>query len=183
MRTAGHLIATMISGSLALALTACAGDSGGLGVLSPPVVYQASNAVAPNGYSESLLGGPDRYRVRATGHVESSREHLEKIAVARAAEIGRDQRFKYFRVDAVTEDIVCGRKLAATQKTTDMVLKPRRVVDVDITYTNTVPPQGDPAWRNPKESFDALLADAKAPGGVPGAGATGLQDAKAKCGT
>ncbi|HYD15426.1 MAG TPA: hypothetical protein VEA77_03400, partial [Hyphomicrobium sp.] len=49
----------------ALALVGCSG--GGLNTLSPgPLPYQYSNAIMPQGFSESVIG-PDRYRIEVKG--------------------------------------------------------------------------------------------------------------------
>ena len=91
----------------ALALAGCANEGGIGGALAPgPLAYKHSNAVAPSGYSESLIG-PDRYRIEVKGPLNTPRERLEKIAATRAAEIGKDNRLKYFKIESVQHTTRC----------------------------------------------------------------------------
>ena len=65
----------------ALTLAACSSGGGvpgltGIGAAGP-LPYQASNAIAPSGYSESIIG-PDRYRIEVPSSVRAA---LESVGV------------------------------------------------------------------------------------------------------
>lgn len=163
-----------------LALAGCSGGGsggGGLGgAIGPATVpYQHSNAIYPVGFSESQVA-PDRYRIQVKGPLSTPRERLEKIASARAAEIGKENRLGYFKIDGVQIAAECetftpGGKPAGVnggQRTVG-----RTVLTADVTYTKS--PQ-DPSYRDSK-SFDQLRADLD----LPPAGST-EPAATAQCG-
>jgi hypothetical protein len=58
--------------------------------------YTAANALFTNGYSDRELG-QDHYAVRASGSAVTPAERLEKIALARAAQIGVETGRAFFK--------------------------------------------------------------------------------------
>jgi cytochrome c551/c552 len=144
-----------------------------------PVGYQASNAIAPNGFSESDLG-PNRTRVRATGNLENSRAELEKLAMARAAEIGAGQHLKYVHVDAVAENIACGGKKTVGPSLNQVNIRHKRTVDVDVTFAKEA---ADASWLNTKESFPLFQGELAALAPQAGASNAGLEEGRQKCGS
>ena len=85
-------------------LGACAGVD-----LKPVASLSAANAMAPSGYSETKVSDT-QYQVRATGTEATPKERIEKIARARAAQIGVEQKLKYYKVSSVAFGIVCSKK-------------------------------------------------------------------------
>ena len=85
-------------------LGACAGTD-----LSPVASLNAANALAPSGYSETKVSDT-QYQVRAAGTEATPKARIEKIARARAAQIGMEQKLKYYKVTSVEFGIVCSKK-------------------------------------------------------------------------
>ena len=85
-------------------LGACAGTD-----LKPVASLSAANALAPSGYSETKVSDT-QYQVLATGTEATPKARIEKIARARAAQIGMEQRLKYYKVASVEFGIVCSKK-------------------------------------------------------------------------
>ena len=65
--------------------------------------------MAPSGYSETKVSDT-QYQVRATGTEATPKARIEKIARARAAQIGVEQKLKYYKVSSVQFGIVCSKK-------------------------------------------------------------------------
>ncbi len=152
----------------ALALLLLAGCSSGIGGLgsSGTLPYQAANAFAPSGYSESLIG-PDRYRIEVKGPVDTPRERLEKIAATRAAEIGRDNRLGYFKIDGVQHGTHCKTYIAGGQRGGAGAEKRKleyAMLTADVTYAKTPP---DPSYVPAKEAFDQYRAELDQPPATP----------------
>ena len=73
------------------ALLLLAGCAGGLSMAGREhAPYAASNAIMPVGFSETAID-PMHYRGEGQRHRQTPRERVEKIALARAAEIGVEQ--------------------------------------------------------------------------------------------
>lgn len=146
----------------ALALAGCSGDGGGggsfAGIGPSTVGYQHSNAIAKSGYSESQIA-PDRYRIEVRGPLSTPRERLEMIAATRAAEIGRDNRLGYFKIDGMQLASECqryktggkpGNMGSGVDKAIGHVL-----LTAEVAYTKSPP---DQSYRDSK-SFDQLRAE------------------------
>src|SRR5512134_3861026 len=101
--------------SAALLLAGCAG---GLSMTGATTSYSASNAMMPVGYSELPID-PTHYEVKAAGTEQTPKERVEKIALARAAEIGVEQKLKFFKVAGVTHGASCSKKKQGGNKTSD----------------------------------------------------------------
>lgn len=145
------------SALVALALAGC--SSGGFrGIAQGPLPYQHSNAIAPAGYSESQIA-PDRYRIEVKGPVNTPRERLEKIAATRAAEIGKDQKLGFFKIDAVQhgthcEKYVVGKRPDGTGSGARSVAY--AIATADVSYAKTPP---DPSYLNATTAFDQYRAE------------------------
>ncbi|WP_295559952.1 hypothetical protein [uncultured Hyphomicrobium sp.] len=169
-RTRAHV------GAATVVLALLAGCSGDLGSIGPGAVpYQHANAIYPVGYSESQIA-PDRYRIQVKGPLSTTRERLEKIAATRAAEIGKENRLGYFKIDGVQiaaecETITPGGKPAGVNGSQRTV--GRAVLTADVSYTKS--PQ-DQSYLDSK-SFDQLRADLDVPPATPG-----MPAATAQCG-
>lgn len=157
-------------GLAALAHAGCSSGMESLGQAQAPLAYQHSNAFVNAGYSESLLA-PNRYRIEVKGPLDTPRDRLEKMAATRAAEIGRDNRLGFFKIDEVRHTTHCdtytpgarapagaaGSRKIGYAKTT-----------ADVTYVKATQ---DPGYRDAKRSFDQLRAELDQPQAATAAGA------------
>lgn len=147
-------------GAVSAASVVLAACSGGLtGVGQGPLAYKYSNAIAPSGFSESIIG-PDRYRIEVKGPANTPRERMEKIATTRAAEIGKDNKLGYFRIDSVQLNTLCqkyiqggkpGSANAGNKKQSAMV-----VMTADVSYTKSPP---DASFLDARQTFDRYRAE------------------------
>lgn len=140
----------------ALALAAC--SAGAPGISPGALAYQQANIIAPAGYSESLIG-PDRYRIEVKGPLNTPRERMEKIATTRAAEIGKDNRLGYFRVDSVQHGAHCetlkpGPKAPGSSSGARTI--GYAVTTADVSYVKAPP---DASYLEARASFDRLRAE------------------------
>lgn len=96
--------------------------------------YQPASLFSPNGYSVSA-NADGSLHVTAAGPPGTPVARLEKIALARAAEYGDEQRAKTFKATAPQTGITCG-KTKVGNKGGQVAIKPLdyRVVAVDVTY-------------------------------------------------
>lgn len=148
-----------VGSAVVLTALALAGCSAGISGLAPgPLAYQHSNAIAPAGYSESQIG-PDRYRIEVKGPANTSRERLEKIAATRAAEIGKDNHLKYFKIENVQHATHCeaykpGPRAPGASYGTKTVSY--AVTTAEVSYTKVAP---DPSYLDSKASFAQFRAE------------------------
>lgn len=158
-RTAPSLIWT----SIALLLAACSSGPEGIGAvgsLGPPasVPYQHSNAISPAGFRESQLG-PNHYRIEVTGPANASPARLEKIAATRAAEIGRDNRLRYFKLDNVQHSTRCTPRRSTYRGGGHGELN-HRILTAEATYAPAAP---DETYLESRRAFDQLRAELDLP--------------------
>jgi hypothetical protein len=155
-----------ISNSLCVAVLAAGCSQSGIGVTGigavaapSPLTYQHATAFSPAGYSESLIG-EDRYRIEVKGPLGTPRERLEKIANTRAAEIGRDAKHKYFKVEGVQVATSCksyvtggkpGSMGSGQQKTIA-----HTILTADVTYAKA---PADPAFLETRGAFERYRAE------------------------
>lgn len=138
-----------------------AGVSGisGLSGLGPSKLqYQASNAIMASGFSETALA-PDHYRIEVTAYPTTSRERMEKVAATRAAEIGKENRLGYFKINSVEQTTRC-KKYTAGGTRGGTGTEERKlayvVVTADVTYTKSPP---DTTYVEAKTAFDQYKAE------------------------
>lgn len=158
-----HMARALSRAPLALLLTACSAGNdsiGPVGSLTAPaaVPYQHSNAIAPAGFKESQLG-TNQYRIEVTGYAASSPARLEKIAATRAAEIGRDNRLRYFKLDNLQHTTRCTPKRSTYRGGGHPELN-HRVLTADVAYAPTAL---DAAYRESRAAFDELRAELDQP--------------------
>jgi hypothetical protein len=141
---------TNAAGLLALlpcvALGACAGAD-----LKPVASLSASNLMARSGYSVIKVSDT-QYQVQASGTYATPKARIEKIARARAAQIGVEQKMKFYKVSSVQYGIACSKghefyKGGQTQAGA------RQTVKLDVVYAKEAV---DPTYVSAKESYDAL---------------------------
>ncbi|KAB2938431.1 MAG: hypothetical protein K8F92_18035 [Hyphomicrobium sp.] len=153
-------------------LGACAGTD-----LKPIATLSASNALAPSGYSETKLSDT-QYQVKATGTEATPKVRIEKIARARAAQIGVEQKLKYYKVANVQFGVTCSKKHefykgGATQPGN------RQTVLLDVVYAKE---PLDATYLSASESYDALSGELSNEVIPPEAKAAAEQEARAGCG-
>lgn len=151
-------MATRLGGALSAAslLTACAGAPlPSLGVAPAGVTgYTAASLLSPVGYTAKDVDAT-HIVVTARGTPETPRARLEKIATARAAELGRDNKLAAFKVDAVEPGIDCGKKVDGYKGTGSTGSNLSRVV-VRASYAPTA---ADASWLPTRETFERLTAE------------------------
>ncbi len=147
----------------ALSLTSlggCSSGGGGItGALAPgPLPYQYANAMMPQGYSESQIA-PDRYRIDVKGPINTPRDRLEKIAATRAAEIGKENRLGYFKIDGVQQAVKCEKYSTGTQRGgtgTEKKVSAYTILTAEVSYTKSPP---DTSYVDSKTAFDQYRAE------------------------
>ena len=77
--------------------------------LKPVASLSASNMMSPSGYSETKVSDT-QYQVHATGTEATPKARIEKIARARAAQIGVEQKMKFYKVSSVQFGVACTKK-------------------------------------------------------------------------
>ena len=96
---------------------AALGGCSGMPLLTQPIAsYGEANAFAPAGYSQTKVDGT-HYQVRATGTEATPRQRVEKIARARAAQIGVEEKLRYFKVASVQHAVRCSKRQGAYKST------------------------------------------------------------------
>jgi len=156
----------------AVLLAACAGTE-----LTPVASFSASNYISPSGFSETKVSDT-QYQVKAVGTEATPKARIEKIARARAAQIGVEEKLKYYKVTNVQFGAVCSKKHefykgGATQPGS------RQTVLLDVVYAKE---QLDPTYVSAAESFEALNGELGSESIPSDAKATAEQEAKAACG-
>jgi hypothetical protein len=164
MRTRATAGLAFSNGVCALLLAGCSGTgvgSTGIGAFAPPgpLAYQHASAFAPTGYSESLIG-ENRYRIEVKGPLGTARERMEKIANTRAAEIGKDAKHKYFKVESVQVATSC-QSYVTGGKPGSMGAGQRKniaqaILTADVTYAAA---PADPAFVETRGAFERLRAE------------------------
>jgi hypothetical protein len=133
------------------ALGACSGTS----LLTQPIAsYGESNAFAPAGYSQTKVDDT-HYQVRATGTEATPRQRVEKIARARAAQIGVEEKLRYFKVASVQHAVKCSKRQAG-YKAQDSPPSSRPTVVLDVVYAKD---WADPSFAEAAPAFDALSSE------------------------
>ena len=145
--------------------------------LSPITSYGAANMLTPSGYTQTKLDDM-RYQVKATGTEATPKERVETIARTRAAQIGVEEKLKYFKVTSVQHSVVCSSGQQA-HKGTKTPSAARPTVVLDVVYAKE---QTDPEFASSEESFKALSGDLAGEVVAPEVKAIAIQQARASCG-
>jgi hypothetical protein len=168
--TAGRLCAL----SAAVTISACSS----LPQLGPPVTaYSAWNVFSPSGYSEQKIDDT-HYKVKATGTEATPTARLEKIARARAAEIGVEEKQQFFKVTSVQPAFSCV-KAQAGYKSGGSGPSSRPVIVLDVVYAFE---RIDPGFVSSAETFKALSSEIAGEVVPPEASAAAVQQTHAGCG-
>jgi hypothetical protein len=165
---------------LSAGLAGCSGGLPHLGLphLGTPVAdYVASNILSPAGYDQSKIDDT-HYRVKAQGTEATPKERVEKIARARAAQIGVEEHLAYFKVTSVEHGFACNKKQVG-YKSEDTPASRRPTVVLDVVYAKDAV---DPGFVGSKETFDALSSEIANEVVAPDAKAVATQETRAGCG-
>ena len=118
--------------------------------------FEASSIFSPAGHSIAELPG-GRFRITAMGSPSTPRARVEKIAVARAADFGLEQKKKFFQTSAPQSSIRCGKRdYIEKGEKKKLPAKGYTVVEVDVAYADTAT---DPGFRLVHETADTLKAE------------------------
>jgi hypothetical protein len=171
-----------ITCSLALCASAlAAGCSGmtstGLTPLSPPVAqYTSASIFSPAGYSQSKIDDT-HYTVAASGTEATPISRVEKIARARAAEIGVEEKMPYFKVTNVQQGMTCGKRQEGYKSAATPASSHPSVI-LDVVYAKDA---ADPTFQNAVEAVTTLKTDLAAEEVAPEARAVATQETREGC--
>ena len=144
--------------------------------LKPVASFSAANALAPSGYSETKVSDT-QYQVRATGTEATPKARIEKIARARAAQIGVEQKLKYYKVASVR----VRRRCAARSTSSTRAGRRRRAAGrrslIDVVYAKE---PVDPSYVGSAASFEALNGELDSEVIPPEAKAAAEQEARGR---
>jgi len=127
-------------------LSACAGVD-----LKPVASFGASNVMSPSGYSETKVSDT-QYQVQAAGTEATPKTRIEKIARARAAQIGVEQKMNFYKVANVQNGVACS-KAHEFYKGGQTQAGSRQTVMLEVLYAKE---PVDPSYVSTKESYEAL---------------------------
>lgn len=141
--------------------------------------YQPASIFSPNGYSISA-NADGSLHVTAAGPPGTPATRLEKIALARAAEYGDEQRAKTFKASAAQINITCG-KTKVSSKEGQTTVKPLdyRVAAIDVAYE---PKEQGADVRPTRQTASALKAELQSESVPPEAQAAAAQEVAQHCG-
>lgn len=154
-------LAVILTSAKMLALAGCSsggpsanlGTSPGLFGNQAKVSYAPSSAFSPYGHSVAALGG-DRYKIVVGGHPTTPKPYLEKMATVRAAEFGKQQNLKYFRVETVAHAEHCSPASKGRNKKPGHGEVRHSSVTTVVSFAKNQPP--DTSYRNSRETFAQL---------------------------
>jgi hypothetical protein len=161
------------------ALLICAAGLGGCtgGLTDPVAAYGPSNIMSPTGYSQSKID-ETHFKVTATGTPSTPKERVEKIARARAAQIGADQKLKYFKVAGVEHGFDCSERREG-YKSGDTPATSRPMVALDVLYAKE---PTDPTFASSADAYQSLTAELANEVVGPEAKAVAIQETRSGCG-
>lgn len=119
--------------------------------LKPVASFGASNVLSPSGYTQKKISDTE-YQVGATGTEATPKARIEKIAIARAAQIGVEEKLKYYKVTNVQYGVACEKK-TEFYKGGSTAPGSRQTVVVDVVYAKE---PLDSGYVSAKESFENL---------------------------
>ena len=127
-------------------------DAPGTLSLGSPTGYAAANALFTLGFSEKELA-PNQFTVRAKGTAVTPPARLEKIALARAAEIGVEQNMKFFKAAPAVHTIECKDAKALPHKSGKTESTRSPVATLEAVYAKD---QADPVFLPSADTFARL---------------------------
>ncbi len=172
-RRTAHIVVLCTSSAL---IAGCSGLNS-LTSLSPPVAdYSAASVFSPAGYSQTKIDDT-HFQIQAAGTEATPKQRVEKIARARAAEIGVEQKMKFFKVTNVQQGTSCGKRQEG-YKTPSTPATAHPSVVLDVVYANDTV---DPTYQNSADALAALKTDLAAEEVAPEARAVAIQETRTSC--
>lgn len=185
-----RLVVSLGSLALLLAIGGCSGsplpslggDAAGVGAngmsLASITTYGGANAFLTTGYSDREIAA-DHFEVRVKGSTVTPPARLEKIALARAAEIAADRKFKYFKTGPFAHGVSCKDAKDAAHKGGKVAAERAPVVAVDVVYANEAL---DAGYMPGAETFARLSGELATESVSAEAKVAAATDVQAKCG-
>jgi hypothetical protein len=153
------------------------GCSGMAQIATPIASYGGSNAFSPAGYAQTKLD-ETHFQVRATGTEATPKQRVEKIARARAAQTGVEERLKYFKVASVQHGVRCSKRQAGYKSEASPAAS-RPTVVLDVVYAKD---WADPTFTGTADAFAALSSELASEVVAPEAKAIAAQETRTSCG-
>ena len=145
--------------------------------ITPPVAdFTAASVFSPVGYNQTKIDDT-HYQVQASGTEATPKDRIEKIARARAAQIGVDEKLKFFKVTSVQHSITCNRRQDG-YKSTPTPASARPSVVIDVVYAKDAT---DPSFQSSEEALNTLKTDLAAESVAPEARAAAVQETLESC--
>jgi len=170
--------AVLIAGASATLFGGCSANLSDAST-APIAVYGPASIFSPNGYSVSA-NSDGSLHVTAAGPPGTPAARLEKIALARAAEYGDEQRAKTFKATAAQINITCG-KTKVSSKEGQSSIKPLdyRTAAIDVSYE---PKEQGADVRPTRQTAAALKAELQSESVPPDVQAAAAQEVAQYCG-
>jgi hypothetical protein len=145
--------------------------------LTPPIAdYTSATAFSPVGYSQTKIDDT-HYQVSALGTEATPKDRVEKIARARAAEIGVDENMKFFKVTSVQHSTTCAKRQEGPKWAPTPSWAHPSVV-LDVVYAKHT---SDPTFQDSAEALSTLKMDLAAEDVAPEARAVAIQETHESC--
>jgi hypothetical protein len=159
----------------------CAALLGGCSALpqmtDPVASFGASNVFSKAGYDQTKLDDT-HFKVTGTGTQATPKERVEKIARARAAQIGVEEHLKYFKVASVQHGVKCSKRQDG-YKSEAMPAASYPTVVLEVVYAQE---PADPGFASSVDAYAALTGELASEAVAPEAKAIAIQEARAGCG-
>jgi len=146
-------------------------------LVSPVASYGPTTIFSPSGYGQTMLDDT-HFQVQATGTEATPKARVEKIARARAAQIGVEKKHKYFKVASVRHGVACTER-QQSHKSTATPASSRPTVVLDVIYAET---PSDPAFTDSEATFQTLQSELGSEVVAPEAQAVAIKETRAGCG-
>jgi hypothetical protein len=118
------------------------------------------------------------FKVTATGTEATPKERVEKIARARAAQIGVDQKLQYFKVTSVQHGFKCEKRQEGYKSSATPAASHPTVV-LDVVYAKDAT---DPTFVSSADTYQTLSSELAGEVVAPEAKAAAIQETRAGCG-
>lgn len=100
--------------------------------LAPALGYKKIDQFYGTGYEERKIS-KNKYEVSATGHAMTTHKRLLNLATARAAHIGIENRYKYFKIVSNNSSVKCHTRYVNRNRADTLVSEKLKIIAV---YSN-----------------------------------------------
>lgn len=167
-------IAAVLGWSTCAVLAGCSG----INEFSAPIAtYGSATVFSPSGYNQSKIDDT-HYQVTATGTEATPKARVEKIARARAAQIGVDEKMTYYKVTSVQHGLKC-EKSQPGYKSETTPASSRPTVTLAVEYAKE---PADPGFVSSSDSFASLSSEIASEVVSPEQKAAAAQETRSGCG-